>query len=225
MQRQTLNTGGGGGQEGPPKKNELKDDKPRGLQSKAEHQECSPVAMDLDRALANDVWTWSNKLHVIYHPRGCTICKEYGHHIMEAEFEMDDVYVAVARLRQHKAKFYKYKYNKTYDELLEADKHIHELMSRIQELEYQLEDLCEYEERHGGKWPHRRNTSKQGSPVASTPVAGTLWSAQQTLLTQDRCRHPLVCTSKRTFRWRTVSWGDSHLYPFLDSLGPLCQGQ
>jgi hypothetical protein len=54
--------------------------------------------MDLDRAPANDVWTWSDKLHVIYHPRGCTICKEYGRCIMEAEFEMDDVYITMARL-------------------------------------------------------------------------------------------------------------------------------
>jgi hypothetical protein len=42
----------------------------------------------------NHGWSWSHGLHVIYHPRGCNTCMEYGQHIMEAEFVRDDEYVA-----------------------------------------------------------------------------------------------------------------------------------
>jgi hypothetical protein len=42
----------------------------------------------------NHGWSWSHGLHIIYHPRGCNTCMEYGRHIMEAEFVRDDEYVA-----------------------------------------------------------------------------------------------------------------------------------
>jgi hypothetical protein len=42
----------------------------------------------------NHGWSWSHGLHIIYHPRGCNTCMEYGRHIMEAEFIRDDEYVA-----------------------------------------------------------------------------------------------------------------------------------
>ena len=52
-------------------------------------------------------WTWSSGLHIVYHPRGCTTCMEYGHHIMEAEFTKDDEYVVASEQRQGEADYWR----------------------------------------------------------------------------------------------------------------------
>jgi len=53
------------------------EDKPRGLPRRGGHQEHSPMKVE-ERLPDNHTWTWNKTLSIIYHPRGCKICMEYG---------------------------------------------------------------------------------------------------------------------------------------------------
>jgi hypothetical protein len=99
-------------------------------------------------------WTWSPELHIIYHPRGCKVCTEYGQYIMQAKFSMDDAFVAAKHLREEEVDFWWKKATRYMDELDDADAHCRCLEDRIRELEDELAGPCEYEDRQGNKQAH-----------------------------------------------------------------------
>ena len=90
--------------------------------------------------------------------------KEYGCHLLEADLEMDDDY-AVAN-----------KNEKCFDDLDEVDACVHRLEARVVELEDQLKDACNYDDRHNGKCAHYGGIwgygLGAGSPALSTPMSG-----------------------------------------------------
>ena len=143
--------------------------------------------MDEDKHQAKNIWVWNDKLHIIYHPRGCKICKEYGHHLFEADLEMDDDYAVANRIRRQEVDYWKIKNEKYFKELEEADAHICRLEARVIELEDQLEDSHDYDDRHNGKCARyggpRGVGSGAGSPALSTPMSGPSIPVSQTLTT------------------------------------------
>jgi len=46
---------------------------------------------------------WNETLSIIYHPRGCKICMEYGQHVMEAKLMKDDDYIIACKGRKEEA--------------------------------------------------------------------------------------------------------------------------
>ena len=134
--------------------------------------------MDEDKHQAKNVWAWNNKLHIIYHPRGCKICKEYG------DLEMDDDYAIANRIRRQEVNYWKIKNKKYFEELEDADTRIRRLEARGIELEDQLEDSHDYDDRRNGKCAcyggPRGLGSGAGSPALSTPTSGPSIPVSQT---------------------------------------------
>jgi hypothetical protein len=96
-------------------------------------------------------WTWSQGLHIIYHPRGCKICVDYGQHIMQAEFLMDNTFIAVKCLMEEEENFWQKKATRYMDDLDDVEAHIHHLEGRISEMEEELAGPCKYEDHQGNK--------------------------------------------------------------------------
>jgi len=78
-----------------------------------------------ERILDNHAWTQNKTLSIIYHPRGCKICMEYGQHVMEVELMKDDDYIVACKERKEEANFQQMKANKYADLLKDVDKNIH----------------------------------------------------------------------------------------------------
>jgi len=49
---------------------------------------------------------WDKNLSIIYHPRGCTTCMEYGRYNMEAELMKDDDYIVACKGRKEEVNFW-----------------------------------------------------------------------------------------------------------------------
>jgi len=81
------------------------EDEPRGLPRRGGCREHSPIEVE-ERLLDNHAWTWNKNLSIIYHPRGCKTCMEYGRHVMEAELMKDDDYVIACKGRKEEANFW-----------------------------------------------------------------------------------------------------------------------
>ena len=141
-------------------------DEPRGSSGREERRERSPRQMEED-GRENHGWTWSHGLHIIYHPRGCSICMEYGRHIMEAEFVRDDEYVAARRQRQEDADYWRIKANKAQEDLGEADDYTRSLEARIRELERENNRPRDYEDNRGGKRARYDSPYEGGSGLNS----------------------------------------------------------
>jgi len=80
-----------------------------------------------ERLLDNHAWTWNETLSIIYHPRGCKVCMEYGQHIMEAELMKDNNYIIACKGRKEEANFWQMKANKYADLLEDVDENVHYL--------------------------------------------------------------------------------------------------
>jgi hypothetical protein len=63
------------------------------LPEKGEHRERSRERQEDARWQAGFAWQWSNKLHCLHHLKGCPVCREYCHHLLEVEMEQDNNYV------------------------------------------------------------------------------------------------------------------------------------
>jgi len=81
------------------------EDEPRGSPRRGGHRERSPMEVE-ERLPDNHTWTWNENLSIIYYPRGCKTCMEYGRHIMEAELMKDDDYVVACKGRKEEANFW-----------------------------------------------------------------------------------------------------------------------
>ena len=99
------------------------------------------------RSHANQGWMWNKIFHIVYHPRGCQVCTDYGHHLMEAKFTKDDEYTAVIDKRRRDIEYWRKKALKYVDDLDETDKHVCKLTARVKELKQELEDGHDYKER------------------------------------------------------------------------------
>jgi len=81
------------------------EDEPRGSPRRGRRQECSPMEVE-GRLPDNHAWIWNETLSIIYHPRGCKICMEYGQHIMEAELMKDNNYIIACKGRKEEVNFW-----------------------------------------------------------------------------------------------------------------------
>jgi hypothetical protein len=163
------NSGDGGGRKGQPRERGRRSDEPPGSSRRGEHRERSPMNVEEE----THAWSWSQGLYIIYHPRGCKICMDYGLHVMEAEFTKDGEYAAASRLRQEESEFWQKKATRYMDELDEAEAHIRHLEARIRELEEEVDHSREYEDKRGGKHarydsPHSYRSGTD-SPAMPTP--------------------------------------------------------
>jgi hypothetical protein len=141
-------------------------DEPRGLSRGGERHERSPMNME-EGSRENHGWSWSHGLHIIYHPRGCSTCMEYGQHIMEAEFVRDDEYVAAQCQRQEDTEYWRIKANKIQEDLGEADDYIRSLEARIRELEKDAARHREYDDNRKGKRARYDSPYEGGSGLNS----------------------------------------------------------
>jgi len=103
----------------------VEEDEPRGLPRRG-HQECFPMEVE-ERLPDNHAWMWNENLSIVYHPRGCKTCMEYGQHIMEAKLMKGDDYVVACKGRKKEANFWQAKANKYADQLEDANETIHYL--------------------------------------------------------------------------------------------------
>jgi len=81
------------------------EDEPRGSPRRGGCQECSLMVVE-ERLLDNRAWTWNENLSIIYHPRGCKTCMEYGQHVMEAKLMKDVNYIIACKGRKEEANFW-----------------------------------------------------------------------------------------------------------------------
>ena len=88
------------------------------------------------------------------------------------------------RIRQQEVDYWKIKNEKYFEELEDADARIRRLEVRVIELEDQLEDLCDYDDRRNGKRAcyggPRGFGSGAGSPALSTLTSGPSIPVSQT---------------------------------------------
>ena len=124
MPEQTPNTGDGGNDDDRPGEDQGRKDGPRGPSGRGERKDCSIERMDKDKHQAKNVWMWNDKLHIIYHPRGCKICKEYGRHLLEADLEMDNNYAVANRIRRQEVDYWKIKKQKIFQRI-GGGRHLH----------------------------------------------------------------------------------------------------
>jgi hypothetical protein len=90
MDDQPPDSGDGDGQRGHPKDNGRGKGEPVGSPEKGEHREHSTEPQEDGRCQAGFTWEWSNKLCCLHHPKGCPVCREYCHHLLEDKMEQDD---------------------------------------------------------------------------------------------------------------------------------------
>jgi len=64
---------------------------------------------------------WNEKLSIIYHPRGCKTCMEYGQHVMEAKLMKDDNCVVACKGGKEEVNFWQVKANKYTDQLEDTE--------------------------------------------------------------------------------------------------------
>jgi hypothetical protein len=117
---------------------------------------------------------WREGLHIIYHPRGCKICADYGQHVMQAEFSMDDAFIAVKHLMEEEEDFWQKKATRYMDDLddMELEAHIRHLEGRIRDMEEELAGPHKYEDCRGNKRAWYDSSNGMGSGVASlAPLA------------------------------------------------------
>ena len=136
-----------------------------------------------ERRPANShAWTWNEGLRIVYHPRGCTTCVEYSHHVMEAEFTKDEEYLTAKGTVRDGEEHWRQKAIKYIDELEDAEADLCKLTNRVKELKEEL-DNKEYTEVQGGKRAHYESTMTPGvgSP-APAMTAGAHQRAQPTYL-------------------------------------------
>lgn len=117
----------------------------------------------------NHGWTWSHGLHIIYHPRGCGICMEYGQHIMEAKFVRDDEYIVARCQHQEDTDYWRIKADKAQEDLGEANEYAQRLEVCIRELENNAAHHHEYDDSRGGKRV-RYNSPYEGGSGLNSPV-------------------------------------------------------
>jgi hypothetical protein len=86
---------------------------------------------------------------------------------MQAEFLMDDVFVAAKCLREEEVEFWQKKATKYMDPLDDVDAHCRRLEDRIKELEDELAGPREYEDCQGNKRARYDSSNRMGSGVAS----------------------------------------------------------
>jgi hypothetical protein len=167
MDDQPQDSGDGDGWKAHPRDNEKGKGKPIGSPEKGEHRECSRACQEDARQWAGFAWQWSNKLHCLHHPKGCPVCREYCHHLLEAEMEQDDNYVT-AEVDQHdNVKFYKSKMTGYIEDLNDAEARICDLKEEICRLEDQLARPQDYGDCHGGKRAHHTSPMGYGSGMDS----------------------------------------------------------
>ena len=130
-------------------------------------------------------WTWSSGLHIVYHPRGCTTCMEYGRHIMEAEFTKDDEYVVASEQRQGEADYWRRKATKYIDDLEEAEGSLRRMGARIDELEREIECSRDYEDGRGGKRARYESPYEGGSGISSPATNMPVRSQQPSRVKED----------------------------------------
>jgi hypothetical protein len=147
MDDQPPDLGDGDGWKAHPKDDERGKGKPIGSPEKGECRECSRDA----RQRAGFMWQWSNKLHCLHHLKGCLVCREYCHHLLEAEMEQDDNYVTAEEDRQDNIEFYKSKMTAYIEDLDDAEARIRDLKEEIGQLEDQLARTQDYGDQRGGK--------------------------------------------------------------------------
>jgi hypothetical protein len=94
MDDQPPDPGDGDGRRAHPKDDEKGKGEPIGSPEKGKRRERSRELQEDTRRRSGFTWQWSNKLHCLHHPKGCPVCREYCHHLLEAEMEQDDDYVA-----------------------------------------------------------------------------------------------------------------------------------
>jgi len=75
------------------------EDEPRGLPTRGGCREHSPMEVE-ESLLDNHAWMWNENLSIIYHPRGCKTCMEYGRHVMKAKLMKDDDYIVACKGRK-----------------------------------------------------------------------------------------------------------------------------
>ena len=97
---------------------------------------------------------------------------------------MDDDYTVANRIRQQEVDYWKIKNEKYFEELEDADTRIRRLEARVIELEDQLEDSRDYNDRRNRKRAryggHRGFGSGAGSSALSTPTSGPSIPVSQT---------------------------------------------
>ena len=129
------------------------------------------------RSRDNHAWTWNTTLRIVYHPRGCQICMEYGRHVMEAELTKDEEYLATYQERKEEMDFWKSRANRYLDELEDAEAEVRRLQARVTELEQRVEAGRDYGDSRKSKWARYGSPfggeSGVESPMVPTPTSGT----------------------------------------------------
>jgi len=173
------------------------EDKPRGSPRRGGCWECFPMEIE-ERLLDNHAWMWNKTLSIIYHPRGCKICMEYGWYIMEAELMKDNDYIVACKGRKEEANFWWMKANKYTDLLEDADENVHYLKQWVMKLEQEIEKGSDYKKGHQGKRA-RYNAPTEEMLMNTSNNKQALTVREPLEKTTHRCyRHPHLQTSRWT---------------------------
>jgi len=116
-----------------------------------------------ERLPDNHAWMWNENLSIIYHPRECKTCIEYGQHVMEAELMKDNDYVIACKGRKEEVNFWQVKANKYADQLEDMDENVHYLKQQVMKLKQEI-GKGNYEE----SWQEKR--VRYNAPTEETSV-------------------------------------------------------
>jgi hypothetical protein len=210
MNKLPLNMGEGEGSKSHPQDRARQRDEPGGSSRGGEHRKHSPTHTKEDKCQG---WTWSQGLHIIYHPRECKICVEYIQHIMQAEFSMDDAFIAVKHLLEEEEDFWQKKATRYMDDLDDVEAHICHLEVRIREMEEELAGPCEYKDHRGGKRARYDSSNGKGSGVASPAPSTPAGKAYATSSQRESRRVHMLPTAHIEEDVQIEMW---HFHPSLD---------